>query len=382
MKPMRSLAALALLALPACGKPDARAPAARQAATKVTLTTARLEPLTVVYRASGTVRGRNTTVLTSKVPGYVRAVRVRPGDTVRAGETLVELEANDARAGVARAQALVAQSEEAKAEAESAFRAARAAAKVAESSHGRAAQLLEQTAISQQEFDEAEARLDGARAQELAAAARVRAVASRIAEAKAGLGEARATFDYADITAPFSGRVLERRVDPGALATPGVPLLVVADEGMLRVEAAVEESRAGGIAMRDEADIELEALRTPIVGKVVEIVPNVDVTTRAFLVKLDLPAEAGSLRPGSFARVAFRMGTRPRLVVPTTAVTTFGALDRVFVATGEQARLRMITLGEVQGSWTEVLSGLVAGERVVNAPGGDLRDGARVEAAL
>ena len=382
MKPMRSLAALVLLALSACAQPDARAPVARGPATKVTLTTAHLEPLTVVYRASGTVRGRNTTVLTSKVPGYIRAVRVRPGDTVRAGQTLVELEANDARAGVARARALVDQSEEAKAEAESAFRAARAAAKVAESSHTRAAQLLEQTAISQQEFDEAEARLDGARAQELAAAARVRAVASRIAEAKAGLGEARATFDYADITAPFSGRVLERRVDPGALATPGMPLLVVADEGVLRVEAAVEESRAAGVAMGDEASIEIEALPTPIVGKVVEIVPNVDVTTRAFLVKLDLPPEAGPLRPGSFARVGFRMGTRPRLVVPTTAVTTFGALDRVFVASGDRARLRMITLGEAQGSWTEVLSGLSAGERVVDAPGADLRDGAPIEASL
>jgi len=375
-----TFASILALSAAACARTDAHVPAAEQAPRTVAVTVAHVEPLTAIYRASGTVRGRNTTVLTSKTMGYVRAVRVRPGDGFTAGQTLVELEANDVRASVARARAQLDQSTETKSEAESAREAARAAARIAKSSYDRAQTLLKDDAIPRQQFDEAEAHWQAAEAQERAAEARVRAVTSRIAEARAGVGEASAALDYADITAPFSGRVLERRVDPGALAGPGTPLMVIADEGMLRVEAAVEESRANSVDVGDEADIDVDAGPHSFVGKVAEIVPNVDVGSRAFLVKLDLPSDAGALRPGTFARVSFHAGTHPRLVVPTTSVTPFGALDRVFVADGARARLRMVTLGETQGRWTEVLSGLSAGEQVLAAPPADLRDGAPIEA--
>lgn len=377
-----AIAVILALAATGCEKPGAEATSPGPAPKKVVVATAHIEPLPAIYRTSGTVRGRNTTVLTSKTTGYVRAVRVRSGDSVTVGQTLVELEANDVRASLARARALLDQAIEARSEAENALQAARAAAKIAKASFDRTQTLLAKEAIAQEQFDEAEARWLGARAQEQAAEARVRAVSSRIAEARAGVGEATAALDYADITAPFGGRVLERRVDPGALATPGTPLLVIADEGTLRVEAAVEESRANTVNIGDEADLEIETAPHPFVGKVAEVVPNVDVASRAFLVKLDLPPEAGALRPGTFARVSFRIGARPRLVVPAAAVTSFGALDRVFVAEGKTARLRMVTVGESRGPWTEVLSGLSEGERVVASSPADLRDGAPIEAQL
>jgi multidrug efflux pump subunit AcrA (membrane-fusion protein) len=370
-----SVAALSL----ACAKPEAPHPLPDASPVPVTIATAHDEPLPVAYRASGTVRGRNTTVLTSKATGYVRAVRVRSGDRVAAGQALVDLEANDVRATVARARAGLAQSNESKTEAENALVAARANAKIAKSSFDRAAALLKDSAIPQQQFDEAEARWRSAEAQEQMAQARVRSVASRIDEATAALGEASATLGYAQIAAPFAGRVLERRVDPGALATPGTPLLVLADEAGLRVEAAVEESRADAVNVGDDADVAIDTQPSPLVGKVGEIVPSVDVASRAFLVKIDLPPEAGALRPGTFARVAFHVGTRPRLVVPTVAITAFGALDRVFVVDADRARLRMITRGEADGAWTEVLSGLSPGERVVAPAPLDLRDGTPVQ---
>jgi hypothetical protein len=66
-------------------------------------------------------------------------------------------------------------------------------------------------------------------------------------------------------------------------------------------------------------------------------------------------------------------------VVPATAITELGALDRVFVVAGGRARLRMITHGDSQGTWTEVLSGLALNEAVVAAPPPELRDGVAVE---
>ena len=77
-------------------------------------------------------------------------------------------------------------------------------------------------------------------------------------------------------------------------------------------------------------------------GTVGEIVPTVDVASRAFVVKVDLPASVGGIQPGTFARVGFRERMRPHLVVPASAVTTLGALDRVFVVTDGVARLRMV----------------------------------------
>ena len=377
---MLGAAALATaLAAAACTR-EPRHPAPEIARVSAAVATVHEERLPVVYRASGTVRGRNTIVLTSKTTGYVRTVAVRPGDRVEAGQPLVQLEANDVRASVAKARAGLGQSTEAKAEAESALEAARAAAKVAKSTYDRTATLLKESAISQQQFDDAEARWKGAAAQELMAESRLRSVASSIDEAKASLGEAQATLGYADIVAPFAGRVLERRVDPGTLASPGMPLLVLADEGTLRVEAAVEESYVDDVRVGDGARVEIASLPKPLDGRIGELVPTIDTASRAFLVKIDLPSAAGALRPGTFARVSFQVGARPRLVVPTTAITSFGALDRVFVVDHAQARLRMITRGEAEGPWTEVLSGVSPSEVVVAAPSIEVSDGTPVEA--
>jgi multidrug efflux system membrane fusion protein len=368
---------LSTMLLAGCASAARHHAAVEPAPVHVAVEAAHEEPLAVTYRASGTVRGRNTATLTSKTMGYVRAIHVRPGDTVKAGQVLADLEANDVRAGVARARAGLSRTVETKTEAENALEVARVTATAAKTTHERLAKLLADRAISQQQHDDDETRYRSAVAQEQIASARLRAVTSGIDEAKAGLAESQATLGYARIVAPFSGRVLDRRVDPGALASPGMPLFVVADEGMLRVEAAVEESHASDVNVGDEASIDIEG--TPgVVGKVSEVVPNVDVASRAFLVKLDLP-QGLSIRPGTFARVRFRLGQEPRLVVPSTAVTSFGALDRVFVVEGNTAHLRMVTRGEAQGSWTEVLSGLSPNESVVKAPPPELRDGARVE---
>lgn len=334
--------------------------------------------LAALYHASGTVRGQTTAVVASKTVGYVRAVKVRSGDLVKAGQPLIDLEANDVRASVARANATLAQTFEAQAEAESALVAARAAAKIAKSSYDRAASLRKEDAISGQQFDEAEAHWQSATAQEKMAEARVRSVGARISEARAGVGEASAQLGYAALVAPFAGRILERSVDPGALATPGLPLLVLADEGTLRVEAAVEESRASSVALGDDVDVVIDTLPGPITGKVGEIVPSVDAAARSFLVKIDLPAQTTKLRPGTFARVGFHVGVNRALAVPTDALTTFGSLDRVFVVEQDRARLRMVTRGEAQGSVTEILSGLAPNEIVVLSPPASLRDGSLV----
>lgn len=364
------------LGVSACSAGEKSASTAAEAPIAVKLAEAHEEPLPSVYRSSGTVRGRSTAVLTSKAMGAVTAVLVNPGDTVKAGQLLVQLEANDVMASVRRARAGMEQSGESRTEAENAVKAAQANATMAKQSHERSIALLGSRAISQAEFDDTAARMQAAVAQEQMAQARLRGSASRIDQANAELGQAQAYLDYARIVAPFSGRVIERRIDPGNMASPGMPLIVVEQEGKLRVETPVEESRAASVSLGDKVRIEVDAHGQEVSGLVSEIVPAVDVASRAFLVKVDLPESVKGLRPGMFARVLFTVGTSPRLVVPTNAVSVRGAIDRLFVAEGKTLHQRIVTLGETQGSWTEVLSGLRAGERVVAQAPHELQDGA------
>jgi multidrug efflux pump subunit AcrA (membrane-fusion protein) len=154
--------------------------------------TAHEEPINDIYNASGTVRGRNTTVLTSKTTGYVRAVLVRSGDHVVSGQSVVQLETSDVQATVARVRAAHSHEMAAKVEAESSLDAARVSAKAAKSAFERETSLFHSESISQQQYDDAEAHWRSAAAQERMAQARVRAGESSIEEAKAALGEAQA----------------------------------------------------------------------------------------------------------------------------------------------------------------------------------------------
>lgn len=371
--PLLLLAAL----IPACRGREPQLPGA-EPAVSVSLAPVHTEPLAILYRASGTVRGRSTVAVTSKVAGFVRAIAVRAGDTVAAGQVLVELEANDTRAGVSRTRAELARELAVRAEAASQLEAARAAEELARTSRDREARLFAAGASTRQTMDEAEARARGAQAQGAAAVARLAAADSAVAAARAAVSEGEATLGYTRVAAPFAGRVIERRVDPGAFATPATPLLVLDQAGALRVEAVVDESRGAAIRIGDLATVELASQAAAVAGAIGEIVPSIDVASRAFIVKIDLPASVRAIQPGTFARVAFAIGARPGLVVPTTTIARLGALDRVYVIDRGVARSRMIARGEDQGPWTEVLAGLSAGEQVAVDPS-RLRDGARVE---
>ena len=107
--------------------------------------------------------------------------------------------------------------------------------------------LADKKSISSQEFDEASARLKAAQAAYEMAVSRRAQVQSRIEQAVAGQRSARIMRDYTQIAAPFAGVVTARSVEPGTLASPGVPLLTIEREGSYRLEASVEESRLGTV---------------------------------------------------------------------------------------------------------------------------------------
>ncbi len=352
-------------------------PAAKSAPDPVAVRTAAVTAaeVTDIYRASGTVRARYTAAIAAKLVAAIREVRVQAGDRVRAGQTLVVLDNRDLETSLRRAEAGRAEAQNAIAEAESAIAAAGSQLDLAGTTHRRFQDLLGKKSVSQQEYDESAARLRGAEAAVGMAQARRTQITSRIEQAEAEVSATRISLGYATLTAPFAGLVTERRADPGSLATPGTPLLVLEQEGSLRLEASLDESRLGLVRVGQSVEVELD--RT-VMGRVAEIVSAVDAATRTFTVKIDLPGTPG-LRAGMFGRAAFPAGARRTVLAPAAAVVERGQIQSVYVVEGDIARLRLVSLGAGQGEQREVLAGLTAGERVVVAPPAGLTEGGRVK---
>jgi RND family efflux transporter MFP subunit len=263
-------------------------------------------------------------------------------------------------------------------EADSAVAAAKANLDLARVTFGRMQDLFQKKSISNQEFDEAAAKLKAAQAAyEMVRARRVQ-LNSKLAQVDQEVRATEVTRSYADVVAPFAGVVVSKSVDPGSLALPGVPLFIIEREGAYRLEASVEESRLAAIRVGQPVSVTLDSADRTLEALVSEIVPAVDAASRAYVVKIDLPA-VPAIRSGVFGRALFQLGSRSLLAIPAGAVTERGQLQSVLVADNGMARTRLITTGQKVKDRMEVLSGLTAGEKVIFPVPRGLSDGASVE---
>jgi len=233
--------------------------------------------------------------------------------------------------------------------------------------------LKAQKSVSPQEFDEVESRSK-------AASARLAMVRSQENEAIAAESAARTMQGYTRIRAPFDGIVTERKVDPGAMATPGSPLLTIEKAGALRLEVSVDESLLSFVHAGASIPVMLDTLGSEAVdGKVTQIVPAADAGSRSFLVKIDLPNVPG-LHSGMYGHAQLMRGTKDVLMIPRTAVVAHGSMQSVYVlGQNHVAELRYISVGVPHGNEIEVLSGLSAGETVIDSPGERELSGKRIE---
>lgn len=376
---MRTLLILSVALLAACGGDAPKTPTAVEE-PPVSVSTAAIEmtawPST--YEATGTVRARVEAAVASRVMGIVEEVTVNAGDSVRAGQLLVRVDARSLSEEERRAEAAIAEAKSAFPELENAVAAARAQQDLAEVTMRRMRDLFEKKSVSNQEYDEAAARLRVAQANVRMAEARRGQIDARIQQAEAALASARVVKSDAEIRAPFAGVVTSRLVEPGNMANPGAPLLMIEQAGAYRLEANVEESRLPQVRRGHKVAVSLDALDREMEGTVTEIQPSVDAAARTFIVKIVLPS-APQLRSGLFGRARFALGTREVLTAPEGALVERGQMRQIFVAQDGRARLRLVTAGARREGRVEILSGASASERaIVPVPAG-LTDGRRIE---
>ncbi|MCS6806884.1 MAG: efflux RND transporter periplasmic adaptor subunit [Acidobacteriota bacterium] len=378
----------------ACGRQQ-KAAQTRPVVTGVKLEVISPSPVDEYYEAVGTVRSKTSSVLSAKVVGSVTAVHVREGDRVRPGQVLVEIDNRDTTAQLRRAQAGTSEAENALQEVESAIRAAESAVAAAEankalatSTYNRFQALLERRSVSQQEFDEAQAKYQAAVAEverlrqvHQSLLAKKNQALAKIEQAKAEVTTAQVMVGYARVTAPIAGIVVAKHVDVGMLAAPGVPLLTIEDGAQYRLETIVDESQLDKIRSGDRADVRIDALGDKeLDGRVVEIVPAADPRSRTYTVKIDLPMQSGTLRSGLYGRARFKIGQRSAITIQSSAIVRRGQLVGVYVVDSSGiARLRLIQLGKSYGERVEVLAGLNEGERIVVENVAAVTDGSQVQ---
>lgn len=313
------------------------APTPQAALAEVATTPVVLLEQAQVEQAIGTVSARHEALIAARLTATVATVTVNAGDSISTDEVLLTLDDRDLQAQVAQQEQLV--------------ESARARLSEARPAAQRIRDLARRGVASQAELDQAEATLRAAEAEQL--------------RAEQALNEARTALSYTEIRAPLDGRVAERRVDPGDIATPGEPLLRLYDPQALRLSATVRESLTSRLKTGQTLPVRIDALDLAVAGEITEIVPAADPGSRSFEVRVSLPPQE-NLYPGMFGRLAIPLGTEARLAIPQAAVAHYGQLAFVQVLSEEGILRRYIRTGrELPEAQIEVLSGLSADEQVV-----------------
>ena len=204
----------------------------------------------------------------------------------------------------------------------------------------------------------------------------IEAARSTVAQTQAQLALARANLDQTTIVAPFDGVVAQKLLDVGATVTAQTPIFVLITKA-LESHLTVDEARVG--QLRPGMDAELTVPAFP--GKTfrAKIAPQGDARAHTFDVKVLMDDPDGQLRPGMFAQLAIILAQRSDAIqVPTSAIVAQGQTSRVFVVVDGKAVGRAVRLGVSDGTNTEVLEGLAAGDSIVVFGQNTLRDGQAV----
>jgi HlyD family secretion protein len=360
--------------------------------------------------AVGSVTSIRDAKIGSKISGRVAAVLVEEGARVAVGTPLLQLDTSDLLAQQAQAQANVAaaraqlqkvltgarpqerqQSADAVNQAHAALISAQASLKLAQANLERMRSLQSQGAVSQQDLDSAETQASVAQAQVAQAQAAydstvqnaalvrigsrdedIQQARAQLAQAQAGLALVQVQLHDSTLSAPFSGTITQRSVEPGetvsSMSAPSNnPLFILSQVDDVYVEFIVPAQHRSELQPGQEAVMEVDGLPGQRVqGRIQEIRPAAEAASRTFGVKVRVPNPKGTLRPGMFARGAIITGVRHAVLsVPEQAVLTATSGPVVFVVRDGRAIRQAVALGAHHDGLVEVTSGLTEGDQVI-----------------
>lgn len=293
--------------------------------------------------AVGSVVSEKGVTLTNEIAGIVKRLNFDSGQTVRAGQLLVELDT-----GVERAE----------------LASITAKRELAEISVQRSRKLVQSGAVPKSQSDSDESNLKGFGADEQALSAQI---------------------DRKIIRAPFAGKLGIRLINLGQYLQPGTSIVVLESTKALFVDFSLPQQSLPYVKLDTSLRVRPEGNGSKWVeGSVRAIDPTVDVNTRTFKVRASLPEDRQSLRPGMFLDVEVLLPEQqPAVVVPQTAVVRAPYGDSVYCVEdgktgGKVARQKFVRLGQVRGDFIAIVEGIEAGQEIVTAGAFKLRNGAPI----
>ncbi len=302
-----------------------------------------------VLRFTGSVayNALATTPVFSPAGGPVREILVMPGDIVRAGQPLLNINSPDYSA------------------ARSVYVKARDALQLADKNYKRAADLLEHKAIAERDVQQAESDRSQAQADVESSSDALRALGISDPDTMLKAG----TTLLVPLLAPVKGQIVERLVGPGQLLQAGMTqCFTISDTSTVWVLVNVYQSDLGSVHMGDAVDITTDAYPQVFHGRISYIAPALDPVTRTLQERIVTENPGDKLKKDMYVNATVRAGAIGNtLLVPDAAVLRDTENQPfVYVQTGStQFARRLVTLGESADGRTQITSGLKAGERVV-----------------
>lgn len=302
---------------------------------------------------TGTVFPKQESMISPKTSGRIEKLYVDEGDKVEKGQPLVELEQEMLRIVVKEEKA--------------SLKEARAQLKNLESTLKRRQKLFEEGVVGAQSLDDTTTERDLAKA--------------RVQRARATLERAEQDLKDSVITAPFDGFIVEKMMNEGEMATTMPPsnIFHLVDTSRVKIECGITEGKRRFITVGKEVLIEMDAYPDEIfTEKITTVNPKVDIKSRTFKIKIEIPNPDFRLETGMFARIhIIERESKGTLLIPQRVIIG-EAVKKVFVVENGRAVEKPITTGILNHPIVEVTEGLKEGDIVVTEGFYSLKDGIKV----
>ena len=354
-RPTLAAALATVILLSGCQKEDEQPAAAAFPPSAVAVFTTKAETLPITNELPGRITATRVAEVRPRVSGIVVERVFQQGSKVNEGDVLYRIDPAPFRVQVEKAEATL--------------RRAQSVRQQAQQKADRQEQLRKANVVAAQQFDDASALLAAADAD--------------VAIARAGLAAAQLDLQYADVTAPISGRIGRALITEGALVSANSsenlatiqqldPLYADFTQSatdLIRLRKALEEGKMMG--GNEEAEVQLVLDDGTIYehkGKLLFSEAAVDATTGQVTLRGEFPNPDNNLLPGMYVRVQVQQGVeKDAITVPQQAVQRNNAgQSQVYVVTPDKkVEFRNVTLGRTVGTRWQVTSGLKADEKVI-----------------
>lgn len=354
-------------------------------------------PLTVRVSEEGKTRVKNRYVAAAPVAGKMRRVPLKPGDEVVAGETLITTiepvvpPLLDPRTR-AQAEAMVAMQEASLKRATESLEGARAGLKVADADRDRFRSVTKAGIVSEADRDRTEGAASMRAAEVRAAEFSLQVIQYELAQARAALERPKDNVagNLMEIKSPVSGRVLKVMQESEMVVAPGMQILEVGDPADIEIEAEILSRDAVAIRPGDSVEVEQWGGENSLTGRVRRVEPAAFTKVSALGVEeqrvivlsdlTEIPEPARAL--GDRYRVEVRVAvwhSDETLIVPAGSLFREGNEWKTYVFRDSTAKLTPVQAGHSDGRFTEILSGISAGDEVLLHPPDTVKDGSAVK---